>query len=146
MPYELRDCGGSPFDRENRFGLLREDFSPKPAFAAYRTFTTMRPAGSAQKEGAYFEGGSEGLFFPQWRRPDGASAGMLWLGKGTERRTLQFADDIPRFFDHLGHEILPGDSTSEGGVALDLSGNPVYFLGAELAPPALAAPEPLLPL
>ena len=134
--YELRDRGGSPFDRESRFGLLREDFSPKPAFAAYRTFTTMRPAGSAQKEGAYFKGGSDGLFFPQWRRPDGASAGMLWLEKGTERRTLRFAGGIPRFFDHLGHEILPGDPTSEGGFALDLSGNPVYFLGAELAPPS----------
>ncbi len=135
MPYELRDRGGSPFDRESRFGLLHEDFSPKPAFYAYKTFTAMRPAGSAQKEGAYFDGG---FFFPQWRRPDGEPAGMLWTTGAPDTRTLRFVASTkrspqPRFFNHLGRELFP-DKTA-GGFAIPVSDAPIYFVGAELASP-----------
>ncbi len=133
MPYELRDRGGSRFDRESRFGLLRENFAPKPAFSAYATFIAMRPAGSEQMPGPYSEGGNDGLFFPQWLRPDGVPAGMLWLGSGAERRTLRFAarPENPsslRFFDREGREVFP-DATDDGNFALDLSGSPIYFLG-----------------
>jgi hypothetical protein len=34
--YRLEDTGTSPTDREQRFGLLRADRSPKPGFAAFR--------------------------------------------------------------------------------------------------------------
>jgi hypothetical protein len=34
--YSLRDLGASGSDRENFFGLLRHDFSPKPSYTAYQ--------------------------------------------------------------------------------------------------------------
>ena len=135
MPYELRDRGGSPFDRESRFGLLHEDFSPKPAFYAYKTFTAMRPAGSAQKEGAYFDGG---FFFPQWTRPDGEPAGMLWTTGAPDTRTLRFVAGTersphPHFFNHLGQELFPDKNAD--GYAIPVSDAPIYFVAAELASP-----------
>ena len=33
--YSLRDMGTNPTDREDNFGLLRNDYSPKPAMAAF---------------------------------------------------------------------------------------------------------------
>jgi polysaccharide biosynthesis protein PslG len=35
--YSARDAGTNPGDREDHFGLVERDFSPKPSFAAYRT-------------------------------------------------------------------------------------------------------------
>lgn len=35
--YSHRDLGATTDTRENFFGLLRNDFSPKPSYSAYRT-------------------------------------------------------------------------------------------------------------
>lgn len=45
--YHHRDQGTSNDTRENHFGLVRKDYSPKPAFAAYRAAT----AGGPQQQG-----------------------------------------------------------------------------------------------
>lgn len=140
MPYELRDRGGDRFDRESRFGLLHETFAPKPAFSAYATFIAMRPAGSVQRPGPFFDGDAD-FFFPQWRRPDGTPAGMLWLAKSeAARRVLRFTAGVlgvtsaPRFFEHSGREIYP-EAVGDGEYSLDLTGSPIYFIGAEFAAP-----------
>ncbi|MEA2405686.1 MAG: polysaccharide biosynthesis protein PslG [Thermoleophilaceae bacterium] len=36
LVYNLRNKGTDPTDRESQFGLINRDFSPKPAFAAFR--------------------------------------------------------------------------------------------------------------
>jgi hypothetical protein len=38
--YSARDAGTDPNDREDHFGLVRRDFSPKAAFAAYRSLAS----------------------------------------------------------------------------------------------------------
>jgi polysaccharide biosynthesis protein PslG len=37
--YSFRDAGTNPSDREHNFGLVRQDYSRKPSFAAYRTMS-----------------------------------------------------------------------------------------------------------
>ena len=39
--YDFRNDGTSPTDKEHNFGLVRKDFSPKPAYAAYATLIRM---------------------------------------------------------------------------------------------------------
>ena len=143
--YELRDREHDRYNRESYFGLCRNDFTPKPAFAAYAAFMSMRPAGSAQKSDRPWHDEGRTLFFPQWRRPAnadtlretdvrgplGADAGMAWaLGERGPMR-VRFTSDAMRFFNHVGKEIWPvaaGDGTYE----LDVSDKPIYFVGGEL--------------
>lgn len=40
--YELRNGGTSPFDREQNFGILRWDYSEKPAYLAYKQLTSKK--------------------------------------------------------------------------------------------------------
>jgi hypothetical protein len=40
--YSARDAGRNPTDREDHFGLVRRDFSPKASFAAYRALAVPR--------------------------------------------------------------------------------------------------------
>ena len=146
LPYELRDPdrGGDRFDRESRFGLLHDDFSPKPAYAAYTTLIAARPAGSAHKPLPLTDGAD--LYFPQWKCSDGTPAGMVWTTGPARTVPLRFAlgpalesGDASasrlRFRTHLGAELHP-EKTPDGAYALPLSGDPVYFSGGELVAPA----------
>ena len=139
MPYELRDREFDRYGREAHFGLCRNNFTPKPALAAYAAFTAMRPAGSMQKSDRMWRDGD--FFFPQWRRPDnadalregnplGADAGMLWTTGGTETRMLRFSTGLVRFFDHLGAEVWP--ERRDGGWAVEITDKPLFFVGGEL--------------
>lgn len=149
MPYELRSREFTRFNREAHFGIVRNDFTPKPAFVAYSFFTTMRPAGSVQKAVLPWHDEIRTFFFPQWHRPDhadaqregkplGADAGMIWTTGPHARRTLRFSSNVIRFFNHLGAEIWP-EQNDAGGYDVVVSGEPVYFVGGELVEPETAA-------
>ena len=143
--YELRDREHERYNREAFFGLCRNDFTPKPAFSAYAAFTSMRPTGSVQKTDRSWHDEGRTLFFPQWRRPDdadalretdvrgplGADAGMAWALGGRGPMRVRFTSSAMRFFDHLGKEIWPV-AAGDGAYELDVSENPIYFVGGEL--------------
>ena len=142
LPYELRDREHDRYNREAYFGLCRNDFTPKPAFAAYSAFTAMRPSGSIQKAGVPWHDEGRTLFFPQWRRPDnadakregaplGADAGMAWSVTSPRTMRVQFSTDSMRFFDHLGAEIWPR-RVGNGEYDLEVSERPIYFMGGEI--------------
>ena len=86
FPYALRMVPKTRYDRERHFGLLHPNFAPKPAYGAYTTFISMRPAGSTQKTLPYSDGSD--VFFPQWRRPNGTDAGMVWTSAGWTKSAL----------------------------------------------------------
>ena len=143
--YELRDREHDRYNREAYFGLCRNDFTPKPAFSAYAAFLSMRPAGSTQKSDRPWHDEGRTLFFPQWRRPAdadalretdargplGADAGMAWALGGRRSMRVRFTSNAMRFFDHLGKEIWPV-AAGDGAYELDVSDNPIYFVGGEL--------------
>lgn len=96
--YEFLSCSG--------FGIVnKEDFSPRPAYRAYRAFIEARPAGSVRVEGKWKTDDGD-VYFPSWRLPNGATAGALWSvsGKGA-------APDLPELrravwlTDYLGREL-----------------------------------------
>ena len=87
--YEFRGLEEEPGYSEHHFGMAHSNFTPKPAFGAYRNFTLARPAGSVQAPGPWRDG--RGFYFPQWTRPDGTPAGIVWKTGETEKRELRFA-------------------------------------------------------
>ena len=50
--YNLRNKGSDPRDREHQFGMLHQDFTPKPAFAAFARALAHPPAESGAPAGA----------------------------------------------------------------------------------------------
>ena len=61
-------------DRENHFGIWHKDYTPKPAFMAYRTLTEMCPNNSTrpviEKKGD--------LYVATWKRPDNIEMTAVW--------------------------------------------------------------------
>jgi len=127
--YEFRQPDVNPYDPESYFGMVHDNFAPKPAYGAYMTFVAARPAGSVQKGGAWRSAdGNE--YFPQWTRPDKRQAGMVWTVRAAHDRKVEFTSPNMTFLDVAGARVRP---PHEGSVyTLPLSGSPIYFFGGEL--------------
>lgn len=131
FPYNLRSFEEDPYYSEHHFGLMHADFTPKPAYAAYGAFTRMRPAGSLQRPGAWHDKDRR-FFHPQWTRPDGKKAGLVWRLGAAESRKLKFTGGKPTFYNYAGRKIGVRD-VGDGVYSVPVSDSPVYFVGAELA-------------
>jgi len=127
--YELRSPEQDDHYSEDHFGLMHAQFAPKPAWGAYANFIRRRPAGSVQRSGAWKDGE---LYFPQWTRPDGKTAGVVWKTGRAQDVALRFKDGKPKFWNHTGRMFRPREK-ADGSFAVKLDGSPVFFEGAELA-------------
>ena len=124
--YEFRQGAATP--SKPLYGLVRDDFAPKPALGAYRTFVSVRPAGSVQKD-APWRSPDRRIHCPQWTRPDGLPAGMIWTTGAAGERKVAFSSPTMTFLDIFGERLFP---SGDGGVwTLPLSGAPIYFIGGE---------------
>lgn len=130
FPYALWTPGTDPYYSEHHFSLLQQNYAPKPAFSAYMTFITQRPAGSRQTPGAWHDK-ARLRYYPQWTRPDGTKAGMIWRAEGEERRPLKFKGGRPVFRNLYGR-IVPMLELGAGVFNVAVTESPVYFEGAEL--------------
>ena len=127
--YEFRQFEKFPGSPESFYGLVRKDFSPKPALGAYRAFMDVRPAGSIQRPAKWRTADGK-TFFPQWTRPDRRVAGMLWTVGVPRRREVEFSSLDMVFFDAAGAEVC----LERKGCAysLEITDSPLYFIGGEL--------------
>jgi len=139
--YELRANENDPFYSENHFGLMHHNLTPKPAWGAYLNFTLARPSGSEQKPGPWRDGAC-GLYFPQWTRPDGTPAGVIWKTGAAEKMALRFAAadgttaaDV-RFRTCTGRLLKPARG-ADGAWIVAVGEEPVFFEGALLDAGAL---------
>ena len=147
--YEYRSVEKDPTYSEDHFGIVHADLAPKPARAAYRAFTEMRPAGSVQRSCPWRDD-ARGLYFPQWTRPDGAPAGMIWKNGATACMALRFSPSkLPNlqgasapniqtsklptitFRDNAGRtvELATG---ADGTYLVPVGESPIYFEGGAL--------------
>lgn len=148
--YEFRGVEEDPAYSEHHFGLTHANMTPKPAFGAYRNFVLARPAGSVQAPGPWHDE-ARTFYFPQWTRPDGTPAGVVWKTGPTEKRELRFAaasDDAGAvagsggaggppvkmvFRDHAGRLLAP-PRVAPGVYSVSVGENPVYFEGGSFLP------------
>ena len=127
--YEFRQADKDPGHPNSFFGLVHDNFAPKPALGAYMTFVDARPAGSVQKPGAWRTADGK-IWFPQWMRPDGRDAGMLWTVGGPLRREVEFSSQNVEFIDAAGAKVRPPRKGS--AFSLEITDSPLYFIGGEL--------------
>ena len=127
--YEFRQADKDPGHPNSFFGLVHDNFAPKPALGAYMTFIDARPAGSVQKPGAWRTADGK-IWFPQWMRPDGRDAGMLWTVGAPLRREIEFSSQNVEFIDAAGAKVRPPRKGS--AFSLEITDSPLYFIGGEL--------------
>ena len=144
--YEYRAPEEDPTYSEDHFGITHANMTPKPAWGAYRNFILARPAGSVQSPGPWHDE-AHTLFFPQWTRPDGTPAGIVWKTGATERLTLRFSpskhpgreapnfqtSNLPtiRFRDYTGRTVVPARD-ADGVYLVPVGEAPIYFEGGAL--------------
>lgn len=127
--YEFRAPEKDDTDQESYFGMVHPDFTPKPAFTAYRTFANLRPSGSVADHSKVAK---KGEWHVQWATPKGSPAGMIWLpGSPGVRRKLTFeGGKRVAFRDFLGKPVQA--KPAPDGVIVSIAENPLYFSGAKL--------------
>lgn len=137
--YEFRQSDKEAGEPHSFFGIVHDNFAPKPALGAYMTFVDARPAGSAPKRGAWRTADGK-TYYPQWARPDGRDAGMIWTIGGSQVREVAFSSPDVEFIDAAGAKVRP---PRKGNVCtLTLSDSPLYFIGGELLTDPVLAAEP----
>ena len=128
--YEFRAPEHDPFYSEHHFGIVHDNFAPKPAWGAYKNFILQRPVGSKQLPGAWHDDAKK-TFFPQWTRPDGRPAGMFWTLERNCLRDLTFDGERVEFHDVWGKRIIPVKVGSKTW-RVPTGEFPVYFTGAKI--------------
>ena len=130
FPYALHTKGIDPYYSEHHFSLTQEGYEPKPAFSAYMAFINRRPVGSVQTPGAWHDE-ERSFYYPQWTRPDGKKAGMVWCVEGEMRRAMKFDGGKPIFRNVYGRRI-PVLELEDNVFNVPVSESPVYFEGAKM--------------
>ena len=125
--YELQAPEEDPHYSEHHFGICHRDLTPKPAYRAYATFARMRPAGSLASPEKWHDE-QKLVYFPQWKRPDGRTAGMIWtVSDKPTTVNRSFAVGSVTFYNVFGEEVkLKSDGNGTYGVPV--SESPVYWV------------------
>ncbi len=126
--YEFRDGGNDPTYNEHRFGIVRLDLQPKPAYEAYRAMT--RALGRARFLRALDVPGARCYLFDAGRTLTAA----VWAPSGQATVRLRVSGRNIRAFDYLGREVRP---RREGPVIEIVASEAVtYLTGLTSAQPA----------
>ena len=144
--YEYRAPEEDPTYSEDHFGITHANMTPKPAWGAYRNFVLARPVESLQYHGLWHDE-ARTFFYPQWTRPDGTQAGILWKTGATERMALRFSiskhpgreapnfqtSKLPSisFRDYTGRPVVPARD-ADGAYLVPVGESPIYFEGGAL--------------
>ncbi len=106
-------------EREDHFGIVHKDLSPKPAYHAYRTLTRLCPDGSTVPE---IEAVGLG-YLANWTRPDGVKVWAIWSANAEQPLTLDITGDVAEAVNHLGEkQTLTGNEYRANPSILYLAG------------------------
>jgi hypothetical protein len=100
------------------------------------TFIDRRPVGSVQKKLPWRDEKTK-RYFPQWKRPDGRDAGMVWTTGKPEKVWLAFTGENVEFHSVSGLRVRPKRDGKK--YLVPLSESPIYFTGGELRSDAPAS-------
>ena len=107
--------------------MVHENLVPKDGWLANKMFIAQRPAGSTNLAGEWRK---DGLYFPQWKRPDGKVGGMIWTDRAEREVNLAFDADNVVFHDMWGRPAVVQGAGRTWRVKV--TGEPLYFTGATL--------------
>lgn len=104
--YNFRACEIDSTYSEDNFGIVHKDLSPKPAYYAYKTLTTMCPSGSTRPT-LNIDGD---IYTSTWTKPDGAKVSAIWSPNGTCYKNLNISG--VKLYDYLGNAIKQNSKNS----------------------------------
>jgi len=130
--YNFRDVGTDPKNKEDMFGLLHRDFTPKPGYFAYRTFIDLLGRAAFvrrtdQKDGAVIH---------EFSTPASETIQVVWSATGAPiTAQLEIPAASAQEFDVVGDMTQP--SVNDGHLSVKLDSSPIYLkFRSELHPPA----------
>jgi hypothetical protein len=138
--YDFQDDGWKADDRENNFGTVRPDFTPKPSYYALKTIARL----AAQAEFvARLETSSPDLWALKFRLPDGTDTLALW-SEAPDAKPVEILTKAQRRtpvqIEETGRPAVErpwGTRNSPDRIGVIAGENPVLVTGRnlELAPP-----------
>lgn len=127
--YEFASKETDAYGVHSHYGIVHANFAPKPAYGACKTFIEHRPAGSVQKP-VRWKDRSGRIYYPQWTRPDGKEAGLVWTVGPTGEQWLDFSSSRVVFHNVQGLRVFPKRDGTK--YLVPLSDSPLYFTGGSL--------------
>lgn len=97
--YNLRSMEYALDNSEAHFGIIHKDFTPKPAYYAYKTLTTMCPDGSLRPQLQV----KDGVYLAQWKRPNGEKVAAVWTENIEKKVDLKIRGNI-KAVDYMGKD------------------------------------------
>ncbi|MGQ9733202.1 MAG: hypothetical protein ACUVX8_18245, partial [Candidatus Zipacnadales bacterium] len=122
--YEFRDGGNNPAYNEDRFGIIRNDLSPKPAYRAYQALTHALGGAKLIRKMDVGEG-SYCYIFSHGETQTAA----VWCTKGTVNVRLRVTGTDIRVMDYLGEALAA--APAKGVLSLTASEKVTYVTGLE---------------
>ena len=119
--YEFQSPETSPTNPESHFGLLHKDYTPKPAFHAYKTLIGLWPEGSKKIDTGKW--GDKGVYRVAWERPDGTRVVAVWTD--ADGKTVRCDKRDKTCLDIFGKSVKMADEYLEVGA------DPVYVIGKQ---------------
>lgn len=118
----------NPDDKEDWFGLLHPDLSPRLAFHALKNLRRAYPAGSTLLKEQHAK---EPVYRLAWKRPDGQKAWGLWIVERGAKRdvTLEISGGVTECFDATGQPVTL--RVKDGRAIATLSGRMLYIIGPD---------------
>ncbi len=130
--FQLKDkFNAGPTDLWGNMAIMRNDMSPKPAYAAYRYLTRQLEGATFQKQGPLMRSVAN-RWQPQFDRYDyifnrnGDTVHVLWLTSGQETVSVPVSQANAQVSDYMGNKIEA--TASNGQVAVTISESPIYIV------------------
>lgn len=118
--YDLRDDGTNQYNREENFGLLKKDFSPKISFSAYEAMTKFLGNSLYVKT----EHNNDGVWMMYFKRGK-QKIKIVWKNGFAEKMLMEI-DDQTKIYDYLGNQYLFSDELQQ----IEISKKPYYIISS----------------
>ncbi len=99
--YQFQARENIPTEKEDHFGLVHKDLSPKTGFIAMTALTKARPAGSVSLSCLL----EEEICILSWKRPDGKKGWAIWSFHDDIQGQIKITGQIDDAFNNLGRPI-----------------------------------------
>ena len=124
--YEMEASENNFFDRENNFGLVRNDLSPKPAYHAHATLGKMLPEGSVIDN--TIEWRQKDCCVVSWKQPDGTRVWAVWSPEGERKVNVKIGKGLQQAVHYMGNALA---EVTESSSSLDAGPGIIYLVGPE---------------
>jgi len=124
--YEMEASETNIFDRENNFGLVRNDLSPKPAYHAYAALGKLFPEGSLIDNTIDWR--QKDCCVLSWKQPGGTRVWAVWSPEGERKVNVRIGRGLQQALHYMGSTLA---DVTESSQTIETSPGIIYLVGPE---------------